>query len=140
MAAAICVREDVHSEEMTVLIADDSDAIVRRLVGLLADVDGLEVIGRAGTVPEVSRAVQTLKPDVVILDLQMPGGSGIDVLEGLKQDGAGPVVIVLTNHAGPQYRKKCLKSGARFFMDKSTEFERVGTVLSGLIRESDLTA
>src|ERR1700719_2288827 len=108
---------------MTVLIADDSDALVRRLVGLLADVDGLEVIGRAGTVPEVSRAIRTLKPDVVILDLQMPGGSGIDVLEGLRQDGATPVVpvvpvvIVLTNHAGPQYRKKCLKSGARFFMD-----------------------
>jgi DNA-binding NarL/FixJ family response regulator len=128
---------------MTVLIADDSDALVRRLVGLLADVDGLEVIGRAGTVPEVSRAIRTLKPDVVILDLQMPGGSGIDVLEGLQQDGATPVVpvvIVLTNHAGPQYRKKCLKSGARFFMDKSSEFERVGAVLSSLIRDADPTA
>jgi DNA-binding NarL/FixJ family response regulator len=128
---------------MTVLIADDSDALVRRLVGMLADVDGLEVIGRAGTVPEVSRAVRTLKPDVVILDLQMPGGSGIDVLEGLKQDGATPVVpvvIVLTNHAGPQYRKKCLQSGARFFMDKSTEFEQIGAVLSGLIRDADPTA
>jgi two-component system response regulator DevR len=128
---------------MTVLIADDSDALVRRLVGLLADVDGLEVIGRAGTVPEVARAIRTLKPDVVILDLQMPGGSGIDVLEGLQQDGATPVVpvvIVLTNHAGPQYRKKCLKSGARFFMDKSTEFERVGAVLSSLIRDADPTA
>jgi two-component system response regulator DevR len=128
---------------MTVLIADDSDALVRRLVGLLADVDGLEVIGRAGTVPEVSRAIRTLKPDVVILDLQMPGGSGIDVLEGLQQDDATPVVpvvIVLTNHAGPQYRKKCLKSGARFFMDKSTEFERVGAVLSSLICAADPTA
>jgi two-component system response regulator DevR len=125
---------------MTVLIADDSDALVRRLVGLLADVDGLEVIGRAGTVPEASRAIRTLKPDVVILDVQMPGGSGIDVLEGLKLDCATPVVIVLTNHSGPQYRKRCLKSGARFFMDKSTEFERVGTVLNGLIRDADPTA
>ena len=140
MAAGRLVREDACSEEMTVLIADDSDALVRRLVGILANVDGLEVIGRAGTVPEVLPAVRTLKPDVVILDLQMPGGCGIEVLEGLKQDCAPPVVIVLTNHAGPQYRKKCLKSGARFFMDKSSEFERVGAVLSGLIRDADPAA
>jgi two-component system response regulator DevR len=121
---------------MTVLIADDSDAFVQRLVAVLADVEGLEIIGRAGTVREASRAVQTLKPDVMILDLQMPGGSGIDVLAGLEPDRATPIVIVLTNHPYRQYRKKCLESGARFFIDKSTEFERVGPVLSGLIHEA----
>ena len=121
---------------MTLLIADDSDAIVQRLVTMLAGVDGLEIIGRAGTVLEASRAVRCLKPDVMILDMRMPGGSGIDVLEGMKRDRVTPIVIVLTNYHHPQYRRKCLESGARFFLDKSTEFENVGAVLSDLIRDA----
>ena len=121
---------------MTLLIADDSDVIVQRLVTMLADVDGLEIVGRAGTVFEATRAVRFLKPDVMILDMRMPGGSGIDVLEAMKRDRVTPIVIVLTNYNHPLYRRKCLESGARFFMDKSTEFENVGAVLSDLIREA----
>lgn len=121
---------------MRLLIADDSDLIVQRLVTMLAGVDGLEIVGRAGTVPEASRAVRALKPDVMILDLGMPGGNGIDVLEGMKRDRLTPIVIVLTNYHYPQYRARCLKSGAQFFLDKSTEFERVGAVLDGVIRQA----
>ena len=121
---------------MRVLIADDSAVIVQRLVTMLADVDGLELVGHAGTVAEASQAVRTLTPDVVILDMQMPGGSGIDVLQSMKRDRVAPIVIVLTNYPYPQYRKKCMQSGARFFMDKSTEFERVGAVLHSLIRHA----
>ena len=120
---------------MRVLIADDSAVIVQRLVTMLADVDGIEIVGHAGTVAEASQAVRTLTPDVVILDLQMPGGSGIDVLESMKRDRVTPIVIVLTNYPHPQYRKKCLQSGARFFMDKSNEFERVAAALRRLIRD-----
>ena len=121
---------------MRVLIADDSAVIVQRLVTMLADVGGIEIVGHAGTVAEASLAVRALKPDVVILDMHMPGGSGIDVLESMKRDRVTPIVIVLTNYPYPQYRKKCLQIGARFFMDKSTEFDRVGAVLSGLIRDA----
>ena len=123
---------------MRVLIADDSAVIVQRLTTMLADVDGIDIVGHAGTVAEASRAVRTLKPDVVILDMRMPGGSGIDVLESMKRDRVTPIVIVLTNYQYPQYREKCLRSGARFFMDKSTEFEKVGAVLRSLIRHASL--
>ena len=74
-----------------------------------------------------------LKPDVVILDLCMPGGSGIEVLEGLKRDQMRPLVIVLSNYGQSQYRKKCLASGASFFFDKSIEFEEVSKVLRRLV-------
>jgi len=120
-------------EEMTVLIADDSEALVQRLVGALAELSGIEIVGQAGTVEDASRAVRDLKPDVVILDIRMPGGSGIDVLEGIKRDRVTPVVIVLTNYGYPQYRKKCLQSGAQFFLDKSSEFEKVSEVLRSLV-------
>ena len=118
---------------MRVLIADDSPVIVERLVALLADIDGIETVGHASTVAGVSHAVRALTPDVVILDMQMPGGSGIDFLESVKTDPRAPIVIVLTNCPYPQYRKKCLESGARFFMDKSVEFEQVAAVLRRLM-------
>ncbi len=121
---------------MRVLIADDSEAFVERLVTMLADLDGIEIAGRARSVAETARAVRDLKPDVVILDLSMPGGSGVDVLDGMKNDRDPPTVIVLTNYSHSQYRRKCLQLGARFFFDKSAQFAEVAQVLQGLLRDS----
>jgi len=118
---------------MRLLIADDSELIVDRLIASLEAIKGVEVVDRAGTVEEASEAVRTLRPDVVILDMQMPGGTGLDVLATMKRDQVSCVVIVLTNFAYPQYRKKCLGSGANFFLDKSTEFDKVGDVLRSML-------
>ena len=119
---------------MKVLIADDSDAIVKRLVAAIADVAGVEVIGRASTVVEADRAIRALRPDLVILDLHMPGGHGIDILDGLRRDGLAPAVIVLTNYDHPQFRRKSLEKGARFFFDKATDFDMVAEAVSMLAR------
>lgn len=118
---------------MRLLIADDSELIVDRLIASLEPIKGVEVVDRAGTVEEASKAVRTLRPDVVILDMQMPDGTGLDVLATMKRDQVSCVVIVLTNFAYPQYRKKCLASGANFFLDKSTEFDKVGDVLRSML-------
>ncbi len=123
-------------DKVRVLIADDSEALVQRLVTTLAKLDGIEIVGHAETVAEAAEGVRNLRPDVVILDIRMPGGSGIDVLDGMKRDRVTPTVIVLTNYDYPQYRKKCLQSGASFFFDKSAEFEKVAQVLRGLISDS----
>jgi DNA-binding NarL/FixJ family response regulator len=118
---------------MKVLIADDSDVIVQRLITMLTEIKGIEIADQAGTVEAASKAVASLRPDVVILDMHMPGGSGLDVLKSMKQDRVTSTVIVLTNFAYPQYRKRCLQNGAEFFFDKSTEFEKVGEVLQRLM-------
>jgi DNA-binding NarL/FixJ family response regulator len=122
---------------MRVLIADDSEIIVQRLMALLAHVRGVEVVDQVGTVEETGEALRRLRPDAVILDMQMPGGSGFDVLEGMKKDRLTSTVIVLTNHPYAAYRKKCFQVGAKFFLDKSTEFEKVAEVLQELIRDVD---
>jgi len=121
---------------MKVLIADDSEIIVSRLLAMFAGIQGVEIADQAGTVAEASRAAASLRPDVVILDLQMPDGNGLDVLKSMKGNSVTSTVIVLTNHAFPQYRKKCLQSGAHFFLDKSTEFEKVGELLQLLINST----
>jgi DNA-binding NarL/FixJ family response regulator len=121
---------------MRVLIADDCAAIVESLSAMLAKVGGIDLVGRAGTVMDASRSIRELEPDVVILDIEMPGGSGLDVLAGLKRDRRSPVVIVLTNHPQPQYRERCLQGGARFFLDKSTEFQKIVEILGTLRDEA----
>jgi DNA-binding NarL/FixJ family response regulator len=117
---------------VTVLIADDSPFLVKRLVVALAKVTGVDIIGQAGTVTETGNAIRDLKPDVVLLDISMPGGGAIDVLESLKASPAIPAIIVLTNYTYPPHHKKCLKLGARFVLNKSTEFEKVGEALQSL--------
>jgi len=102
---------------------------------MLAKLDGIEIVCRARNVKETAEAVRGLKPDVVILDIGMPGGSGIDVLNGMKRDRETSMVIVLTNHSDSRYRKKCLQLGASFFFDK-TELEQVVQVLQGLLCDS----
>jgi len=82
------------------------------------------------------QAVRNLHPEVVILDIRMPQGSGIDVLESIKREKLAPITMVLTNFAYPQYRKKCLQLGAGFFFDKSAEFARVGDALRRLIHRA----
>ncbi len=117
------------------LIVEDSEIIQQRLMDRLAPFTGLEVIGLVQHATEAEEFIQTLKPDVVILDIRLRSGNGIDVLERIKGDSVRPVVIVITNFSHPQYRKKCLEAGAQYFLDKSTEFERISQIFEELIRQ-----
>jgi len=119
---------------MKVFIVDDSKIVRDRLVTLLSDLKKIEVIGQAKSTRQAIVAIRKLKPDVVILDIRMPGGSGIDLIPNIKKDKFPPIVIMLTNYPYPQYRKKCMDAGADFFFDKSTEFEKVIEVCQDLIR------
>ena len=114
---------------MKVFIADDSTVLRERLVEMLSELPGIEIIGQAQDVVEALTSIKKLNPDVVILDIRMPGGSGLDVLQDIKKDKQAPLVIVLTNYPYPQYRKKCLGLGADYFFDKSTEFEKITEVV-----------
>jgi YesN/AraC family two-component response regulator len=61
------------------------------------EVTGIEIVGHADNVVDAVREIRKAQPDVVILDIGLPGGSGIDVLESLKEDQFKPIVIVLSN-------------------------------------------
>ena len=111
--------------KIAVFIADDSRIVREHLVTMLEELAGIEVVGQADNVAEAIKAISKLRPDAVILDILMPGGSGIEVLENIKQAGAGPLVIILTNYPYPVYRQKCMQAGADFFLDKSSEFDQI---------------
>ena len=118
---------------MRILIADDSAVVRARLISLLADLRGIEVVGQAEDAIEARNLAEKLRPDVAILDLRMPKGSGADVLYDIKKLHPTPKVIMLTNYPHPENRKKCMDGGADYFFDKSNEFQKVVSVLMGML-------
>ena len=118
---------------MRILIADDSAVVRDRLIRLLTDLRGIEVVGQAEDAIEARNLAEKLRPDVAILDLRMPKGSGADVLCDIKKLDPTPKVIMLTNYPHPENREKCMDGGADYFFDKSTEFQKVVSVLMDML-------
>jgi DNA-binding NarL/FixJ family response regulator len=121
-----------EGKKIRVFLADDSLTVRDRLTSLLRDMPQVEVIGTASDAAEAISAIQQLKPDVVILDIRMPAGSGIGVLRSLQQKTDKPKFIMLTNYPFLQYRKTCLEAGASYFFDKSSEFDKIPAALEQL--------
>ena len=124
---------------MRVFIADDSSVVVERLADLLKEVPGAQLVGQAGDVPDAVRSIQKMKPDALILDLQMPGGSGLDVLRAVRKDCPRLRVLICTNYPYPQYREECLSAGADYFLDKSADFEKIPAIFRELIQNETKT-
>jgi len=118
---------------MKVFIADDSSEIRKRIIAMLSVLaERIEMIGEAENVQDAIRRIHEFEPDVVILDIRMPGGSGIDVLKKIRKKQEVPVIIILTNYPHSQYRDKCVEAGADFFFNKSRDFEKIVKVVSGI--------
>lgn len=117
---------------LRVFIADDSPVLRERLLELLREIEGVEVVGQAKNGVEASNLIWALQPDVVILDIRMEGGNGIDALKTIKKYESAPVVMIFTNYPTHQYKQRCLEGGADFFFDKSTEFEDLMEVFQHL--------
>lgn len=117
---------------MTLLIADDNNEFRRRLASIIGSLDNIEVVGQAGDVAEAIGAIERIKPDAVILDIHMPGGSGLDVLQAAKLMKPAPVIIMLTVSSASEYREKCLAMGADYFFEKSSDQTKMMSTLTKL--------
>jgi DNA-binding NarL/FixJ family response regulator len=120
---------------MRVFIADDSMVVVERLADLLGEVPGVQLVGRASDAPQAIHSILEMNPDAVILDLQMPGGTGLEVLRAVRRAHPSLYVLICTNFPYPQYREECIAAGANFFLDKSSEFEKIPTIFRDLIEQ-----
>ena len=113
-------------------IVDDSPAIRERLGELLAGLPGVEVVGHAASAAAAVAAIVDLRPDTVLLDLELHGSNGLQVLRAVRPQMPHVAFIVLTNHVEPQYRRACSQAGAAYFLDKGREFDRVAEVVASL--------
>jgi two-component system response regulator DevR len=114
---------------MNVFVVEDAPEIRRRLVAMVRMVAGIDVIGEAESVSEAIEGVLGSPTDMVLLDLQLKDGTGLEVLARVKQARPELRVIMLTNFATPQYRQASLSAGAEFCLDKSREFGLVPGIL-----------
>lgn len=117
---------------MKVLIADDSPIVRERLVDLLSDIGGVELVGQAEDGLQAFELMIKHRPDVAIIDVRMPRRTGIDLLRYVSNNPEAPKFIVLTNYPTPENRERCFDLGAEFFFDKSSEIEKVIDVLKDL--------
>ena len=115
---------------MKVLIVDDSNIIRDRIAKMLSGIARVEIAGEASNSIEAIHMVNKLRPDVVTLDIRIPGESGIEVLKKIKKTHSSIIVLVLTNFPQEQYRNKCYKLGGDYFFSKSDEFEKVEEIVS----------
>jgi DNA-binding NarL/FixJ family response regulator len=123
---------------LKVLIVDDSIVIRERLVDLISGIGTVAVVGQARGVHEALEMSYALRPEVIILDINLPDGNGFDVLRQLReqewqQGSKESVVIILTNYAQPAYREQAVQCGAQYFFDKSLEFRKVREVLENML-------
>ena len=123
-------------DRLNVLIVDDSPVLQERLVAMLKSVTGLSIIGQAYTVAEARFIIREQQPAVVILDIQLSDGSGIDLLRETKQKYPGMRFIVFTNQCEFQYRQRCMDLGADFFLCKSTDAKSLVAMSSDLAADA----
>lgn len=120
-------------ESVSVYLVDDSAIIRSRLLTLFGDIDGLDVVGQAGDALTALKEIRELHPDLVILDVQMTGMSGIELLPQIKSLTPSPIVMMLTNFPFPQFRNRCKECGCDYFFDKSKETDDMLNVVQELV-------
>ena len=103
------------------LIVDDSEPIRTSLRALLGSVAGITSIREAATLDQALDSVRQDPPTFVILDMSLPDGLGMDIIEALKRLAPNALIAVHTIHAHDAFRKRSLALGADWFFDKVTD-------------------
>jgi len=112
-----------------VLIAEDQ-AMVLGALGALIDIEpDLEVIGQAPSGSEALKAALSLRPDVIVTDIEMPGLSGLELAAELKRRGSSARVIILTTFARPGYLRRALDAGASGYLLKDAPSHRLADAI-----------
>jgi|KBSSwiStaDraftv2_1062776.scaffolds.fasta_scaffold33795_5 two-component system, NarL family, nitrate/nitrite response regulator NarL len=104
-----------------IVIADDHHLVREGIRQVLQAGEEFEVVGQAANGAEALRLVETLAPDVLVLDVSMPEQSGIEVTSALRDRGSSVRVLMLSVHDHPQYVIEAVRAGARGYLRKDTE-------------------
>lgn len=121
----------MNSQSLSILIIDDSNIILKSLYQLLIDIPVVnEIICVNDALAGISK-MEVSMPDLLILDINLIGMSGMDVLRKVRlMQSQQPIIIILTNNAIPEYKNECLKMGANYFLDKSRDFLLIQEIIT----------
>ncbi|HEX4025218.1 MAG TPA: response regulator [Steroidobacteraceae bacterium] len=120
----------MSSRNLSVLLVEDSRVLAERLRETLLSVPGVQLAGTVDSEADAVAALQRHPVDVLLLDLHLRQGTGFGVLRAIPSDQAKKiVVIVLTNYDLAEYRRAAAALGARYFLDKLRDFDRLPLLL-----------
>lgn len=102
----------MSNQLLRVVIADDHSVVRQGIRGVLEEIDGLEVVGEAGDGAQALTMVAELAPDVVVLDVNMPEKSGLEVTMELREEAHPARVLILSMHDDPEYVLQAVRAGA----------------------------
>jgi DNA-binding NarL/FixJ family response regulator len=125
---------------LRVLLVEDSALLAARLAELIRQLPDVDLIDVVASEADALAREAASAPDVIILDLHLRGGSGFGVLRALRRSGRRPKVVILTNFGLPEYRREAESYGVEAFLDKSRDYFRLPTLLSGFARDRALGA
>lgn len=111
-----------------VFLADDSGLIRSRVAGMLAA--SATIVGEGRTPQHCIDGILSSQPDVVVLDVQLEGGQGLEVLRAVRAANPAIAFVVFSNNSQAAYRKRYLAAGATRFLDKSTEFDQLAAAVA----------
>ena len=123
---------DTRNLKKTVLIVDNSFLIIDRLIGMLKEAASVEIIFTATNFNEAVNILKINKTDIVLLDIQLPGENGIELLKYIMKTYSGIKVVMLSNQVSKYYQQLCKKEGAVNFIDKSKDFDLIPEIVAAL--------
>ena len=121
--------------KMRVLLADDSDLILERLQEMLGSHEQVEVIASLKNGTDTLEALRRLKPDLAIVDIKMPGLSGLEVLHEIRKEDSEIKFIILTFYSSEYYRHLAKLERTDYFFNKADDFDKVSLAVTEIIKE-----
>lgn len=115
-----------------ILIVDDSTQVRKNLVRLIGRIKGYTCVGEAENTAGVIVQLEAVKPDIVILDINLTDENGIDILAMIKNISPSTIVIMFTNYSKKGFKTISSKLGAEYFLDKTEDIDKLITILTEL--------
>ena len=119
---------------LTIFTVDDSEIVFKNMGSLLTESKTISWIGHAFSLADAQKQIAKKNPQIVILDIQLKEDSSFQLLQHISKQHPAITVIMFTNLSSEPYREKCKKLGAKYFLDKSTEFEKIPQILEELLQ------
>jgi two-component system response regulator DesR len=117
-----------------VLLAEDQAMIREALAALLSFEADIEVVAQVGRGDEVTEAARRARPDVALLDIEMPGMDGLAAAAALKRDSPGTQVVILTTFGRPGFLRRAMESGVSAFVVKDSPADKLVQTIRRVLR------
>ncbi len=124
-------------KKITLAVIDDHKLIRQMWVKLFADNGEIEITGESGTLQEAIEMIKIKRPDIVLLDINLPDASGLDAVPLIRKFSPGTRIIAVSMHNQPAYAKKMLRMGAKGYVTKNSSrdemFKAIEEVMNGRV-------